>query len=131
MEKPPVIRLIYLYLFALVGLALVTIGGVRLVDMALRATVFTQADEEQRLWNRQPPMMPTVAPKREGIDAAADRAVIEQWERDYEEWRQAVAHIDPVMARRQRDAASSIGMIAIGLPLYLFHWGLIRRQMTP
>ena len=36
----PLIRTIYLYLFALLGLALLTIGGVRFVDMGLKAFVF-------------------------------------------------------------------------------------------
>ena len=49
MEKKthyPLIRTIYLYLFALLGLVLLTIGSIRFVDMALRAFVFTKADQE-------------------------------------------------------------------------------------
>ena len=38
------VRTIYLYLFALVGLALLTIGAVRFVAMGLKAFVFTKAD---------------------------------------------------------------------------------------
>jgi len=33
MEKYPLIRKIYLYLFTLVGLSLMVIGGVKLVDL--------------------------------------------------------------------------------------------------
>ncbi|GAG22415.1 unnamed protein product, partial [marine sediment metagenome] len=54
----PLVRTIYLYLFALVGLALLTIGAVRFVDMGLKAFVFTKAEELQRLYEAMPPLMP-------------------------------------------------------------------------
>ena len=54
----PLIRTLYLYFFALVGLILVTIGGVRFVDMALKAFIFTKAEERERLIKTAPPMVP-------------------------------------------------------------------------
>ena len=48
MEKHSLIRTIYLYLFACLGLVLLTIGGVRFLDMGLKAFVFTKAEQEQR-----------------------------------------------------------------------------------
>ena len=47
---------------------------------------------------------------------------------EYERWKEQVARIDPVRARREREAARSLAMILIGLPLYLFHWRIIRRE---
>jgi uncharacterized protein (UPF0248 family) len=44
-----IIRTIYLYIFALLGLVLVIIGGVRFVDMGLKAFVFTKAEEEDKM----------------------------------------------------------------------------------
>lgn len=44
MNKKELIRTIYIYIFSLVGLVLVTIGAVRLVDLGLKATIFTEAD---------------------------------------------------------------------------------------
>ncbi len=41
-----VIRTVYLYLFAVLGLVLVTIGGVGSVDMLLKGVVFRRADDE-------------------------------------------------------------------------------------
>ena len=54
----PLIRTLYLYFFALVGLILATIGGVRFVDMALKAFIFTKAEERERLISTAPPMVP-------------------------------------------------------------------------
>ena len=48
MGKHSLIRTIYLYLFACLGLVLLTIGGVRFLDMGLKAFVFTKAEQEQR-----------------------------------------------------------------------------------
>ena len=44
MNKYPLIRKIYLYLFALIGLVLITIGCVRLVGLGLKTYIFTKAD---------------------------------------------------------------------------------------
>ena len=48
MGKHSLIRTIYLYLFACLGLVLLTIGSVRFLDMGLKAFVFTKAEQEQR-----------------------------------------------------------------------------------
>lgn len=44
MNKYPLIRKIYLYLFALIGLVLITIGSVQLINLGLKVYVFTKAD---------------------------------------------------------------------------------------
>ncbi len=54
MEKHSLIRTIYLYLFACLGLVLLTIGGVRFLDMGLKAFVFTKAEQEQRYGTKPP-----------------------------------------------------------------------------
>ena len=56
MSVQPWVRTVYLYLFALVGLGLFTTGAVQLLDMGLRAAIFTQADSEERM--RSVPPMP-------------------------------------------------------------------------
>ena len=127
----PLIRTIYLYLFALVGLVLLTIGTVRFVDMGLKAFVFTQAEDMQRLY--QGPSMPYYPlgveklQEEEGL-SEEDKATIKQWLADYEDWKERRSKIDPVTAGRHRDASVSLAMILVGLPLYLFHWRIIKRE---
>ncbi len=133
MARQQWVRTVYLYLFAFVGLLLVTMGGVQFVSLALRATIFTQADAQERL--RMPPQ-PPFGPKGASVQTLAqneqlspeDRAVVQQWLQEYKQWQAESARIDPVRANREREAASALGMILVGLPLYLFHWRLIRRE---
>jgi len=132
-ERHPLVRTIYLYLFALVGLALLTIGAVRFVDMGLKAFVFTKAEELERLYQKMPPMMPyppeRIEELQEGEALSEDeKATIKRWAADYKDWRERRSKIDPVTARRHRDASINLAMILVGLPLYLFHWRIIRRE---
>lgn len=139
------IRTLYLYLFALVGLVLIAIGGVRLVDMALRALVFTEAEAEERLQMRQPIMPPPVRvdavrelAREEGEAgedgarppalSAEDRARLRDWLDAQDRWQAERAAIDPVRARRHRQAASALAFLLVGFPLYLYHWRLIRQE---
>lgn len=135
-KKNTLIRTIYLYTFSLVGLVLVVIGGVQLVDMGLRAWVFTQADEEQRIWQKQPPM-PVITEKR--VETAVkegkienltedEKMAMEQWLASYGTWKQQQETFDPVTSQRHRDAASALSFILVGLPLYLYHWRVIKRE---
>lgn len=133
MEKHSLIRTIYLYLFALVGLVLIIIGGVKFVDMGLKVFVFTQAEEEQRLIYKQPfsPPYPVqrIEEFQEGKELSKEeKAAIKQWLADYKDWQERRARIDPVTARRHRDASMNLALILVGLPLYLYHWRIIKRE---
>jgi hypothetical protein len=136
-EKPrPLIRTIYLYLFALVGLALLAIGTVRLVDLGMKALIFTQADQSQRIYARMPPSAPIPNEKIDKAQASADltpeeKAALKQWLVDYQTWQDAQAKLDPVQEQRQRDASTSLALLFVGLPLYLYHWGTIRKETPP
>lgn len=136
MNKYPLIRTVYLYLFALVGLTLLVIGGVRFIDMGLKAFIFTKADEEQRLNYKQPPM-PYPVEKIQSMANSSQTTVtltedekdnLKQWLSDYENWKAQRDALDPIVAQRHRDASFNLAMILVGLPLYLFHWRLIKRD---
>ncbi|MBI5913055.1 hypothetical protein HY839_01280 [Candidatus Azambacteria bacterium] len=137
-KKNTLIRTIYLYTFSLVGLVLVVIGGVRFVDMGLKAWVFTKADEEQRMWSKQPPM-PAITEKR--IETAVKEGKIEnltedekiamqEWLVMYANWKKNQEQFDPVVSQRQREAATALSFILVGLPLYLYHWRVIKREKS-
>lgn len=127
------IRWVYLYLFALLGLVLITIGSVQLVGLGLRTFVLTEADAEMRMhYAPEPPMR--MAPERlerlendTTLDPETIRA-LRQWAGDYERMAEARATIDPVKSRRQRDAAGAIALLLVGLPLYFYHWRIISRE---
>ena len=132
MPKISLIRAIYLYLLSLIGIILVLIGSSGFVSMGLRTFIFTHADDEQRLYRERPPK-PYGLPSAERIDGETravlrDSNAMRQWEEDYEAWRSRRNTIDPVQARRHREAASNLSFILVGLPVYLYHWRLARRD---
>ncbi len=129
------IRTIYLYLFTIVGLALLTAGGVRFVNMGLKAFVFTKADEPQRIQQKyytsvpMPIAVERVEKYQEGEELSAEeKATLKQWLEDYKKWQEESAKIDYVTSERHRDAATNLAMILVGLPLYLYHWFVIKRE---
>jgi hypothetical protein len=139
MNHYPLIRTIYLYLFALLGLVLLIIGGVRFVDMGLKAFVFTKAEEEQRLIYKQVPSVPYLVQrveksqqeteeKKEACLSEEEKAAIEQWLADYKDWQEKRSKIDYVAVKRHREASSNLAMILVGLPLYFYHWRIIKRE---
>lgn len=127
-------RMVYLYLVSLIGLLLITIGGIRLLDVALKALVFRQAEADERLGYIQPPMPYALerVERTQGIDSVAftaeERATLRQWLEEYRRWETQRNAVDPIVARRQRAASSSIAMIVFGLLIYPYHWRRIRKD---
>ena len=132
-KSDSIIRTIYLYLFALIGLAFLISGAVRFVDMGLKAFIFTKAEQEQKITFRQP-TMPYSVEKIEILQdneelSEEERVFIKEWLADYEEWKEESLSINYVDVQRHRDASSSLSMILVGLPLYLYHWEIIKRDV--
>lgn len=127
------VRVVYLYLFALVGLVMVTIGSAQMVGLGLRTWVLTEADSEMRIrWVPEPPMR--VAPDRVArleSDTTLDettRQALRDWAEDYRQMREERETVDPVRASRQRDLAGALSLLLVGFPLFFYHWGVIRRE---
>lgn len=98
------IRLTYLYLFAFVGLLTVVIGSVKLADLLMRMVVFKDADRYEY----------SVPALEEGPKFRQD-----------EMRRNAIREQNRA---RQRELSNSLAMIVVGLPLYLYHWAIIRKE---
>lgn len=139
MEKHSLVRTIYLYLFAIIGLTLLVIAGVSFINMGLKAYIFTKADDQMRIEYKQPPFsfIPIEKLNQIQADSVAGKQValsedqisgINQWLADYKNYLDTRAKINPVTTQRQQDASVNLAMIIIGLPLYLYHWGIIRRE---
>jgi len=133
MDKHSLIRTIYLYAFALLGLIFLCISGIRFLDMGLKAFVFTQADEQMKVEYSRP-VMPYSYEKIKGLEAGEvsltdeETAQIRQIIQEYENWEERSGEVDPVTSNRHRDASSSLAMILVGLPLYFYHWSVIKRE---
>lgn len=106
------IKRIYIYLFSAIGLVLVIIGGVQLINLGLKAWVFTKADVYYNY-----PMPKTALPEK------TDEAYQEPDPKELEEYQK-----NDLASRRQRQAASALAMIIVGAPLFLYHWRLARKR---
>lgn len=131
MEKNSLIKSIYLYTFSLLGLVLIVIGGVNFIDMALKAYVFTQAEQDS--YYRAPSVpynLELVESLKENESLTEEeRAVVQRWISDYERWEEENKDVDPLTSRRHERASKNLALILIGIPLYLYHWGLIRKEV--
>lgn len=129
------IRVVYYYLFALVGLVLVVISLVNGINLVLKMTIFQQADLDTYSYQKQPPTPASL--ERQAADLEnnkelnlkeTDKQEIQNWLADYRVWKEQQAKIDPIVAQRQREASNAIAMLIIGLPLFLFHFLMIRKE---
>jgi hypothetical protein len=133
--KHPLVRTIYLYLVALLGLVLLIVGGIRFMDMGLKVFVFTEAEKEETLYLRQPPVpcelyrVQDLEDGEEGQLSAEEKEMLRRWLSDYEDWQERMDQLDPVVARRQKEASRNLAMVLVGLPLYFYHWRIIRREL--
>lgn len=132
MGKHSLVRTIYLYLFACLGLVLLTIGAVRFLDMGFKAFIFTKAEQDQRYDTRPSPLVYPVEKIEELQDEEGlteeEKTAIKQWLVDYKSWQDSTSEVSYVTARRHQDASFNLSLILIGLPLYLYHWGIIKRE---
>jgi hypothetical protein len=134
LQKHSLIRTIYLYLFALVGLALLVVGVIRFIDMGLKIYVFTKADDPTRISHQRYYYSGPI--EIEKIEMAQDSEELTEEEieilkgflADYKEWEEKESQVDYLISQRQKDASNNLAMIIVGLPLYLYHWRLIRKE---
>lgn len=99
------LRLLYLYLFAFVGLLIVIVGSVRLVDLGLKTVVFKDADKYEYV-------VPGKTLDGTDVDPEVEKA---RMEREF-------------VRNRQREFSGAISMILVGLPVYAYHWRTIQRE---
>ena len=137
-SKPSLIRTIYLYLVSLVAIMMIVVAGVDLIDMGLKTWVFTKADQAEDF--RDFPSKPFLVDERGPVDEliACDetcklteeqRKALDRWVVEFEAY-QVDQKIDRTSARRQRDAAQDVSLLLIALPLFYFHWRIVRKEKT-
>lgn len=100
------IRLLYLYLFSFVGLFITIIGSVQLVDLGLKTYVFKVTN---RVYYPEP-----------RLEGQAQLSIEELDERNQAE----------ESNQRKRQMSNSLAMIAVGIPVYLYHWQTIKKEKS-
>ncbi len=133
-QKHGLVRTIYLYLFALVGLALLVVGVVRFLDMGLKVFVFTHADDPEKIQRNYYYSFPIPVEKLQSSDIATiltddEELVLKNFLENYKKWQEEEAKIDYLGSKRQKEASTNLALILVGLPLYLYHWRTIRKDI--
>lgn len=113
----PLIRTIYLYLFALVGLAMMIVGTARLVDLGMKEYVF-HVDETSYYYERPMPVMP---------GEKASEMSAEEKEKYKKE--QLVVEKKRAKERKKKDLSEILSLIIVGLPVWMYHWRIIQRDI--
>ncbi|MCD6270682.1 hypothetical protein J7J23_02825 [bacterium] len=143
MKSDSIIRTVYLYLFALLGLVLITIGLVKLIDLGLKNFIFKKAD--QPTYKLAPPL-PVIG--QNGAIGPSDfekiakscssstslskeqQKFLVEWISDYKEWKEGNLSSEEIKSIKNQSTASfAFSLIIVGLPLYLYHWAIIKREI--
>ncbi len=98
------IRLLYLYLFAFVGLFTTIIGSVQLVDLGLKTYVFKVSN---RAYYPDPMLEGKSALSVEELDKR---------------------HQEEESNQRKRQMSNSLALILVGVPVYAYHWKTIKKE---
>lgn len=106
------IRLLYLYLFSFIGLLIAVIGAVQIVDLWIKVYVFKGADRFDY------PIPANIYPS-DGQKVVYSDQEIEQQKKQQE---------TETQRQRQRQASTALAMLIVGLPLYKYHWRLIKKD---
>lgn len=102
------LRLLYLYLFSFVGLIITIIGSVQIIDLGLKTYVFKVSEFSYF----EEPIMAPDGKLQPGISAQEQKARFESEQAN----------------QRKRQLSTSLSMIVVGVPLYLYHWKTIKKE---
>lgn len=117
-------------------------GPFRFIEMGLKAFVFTEFERQERLMHQMfhapysfPMSIVEIGKNQQKIEeekeiclTETEKEIFDRWSADYRRWEEKRMEIDPVAVRRHQEASSNLAMILIGLPLYLYHWAIIKRE---
>lgn len=104
------LRLLYLYLFSFVGLLITVIGSIQILDLGLKTYVFKVSEYS---YYAEPVMAPDGKTTGISVEEQKQRNELEQ------------------ANQRKRQLSTSLSMILVGIPLYLYHWRTIKKESVP
>ncbi len=115
--KSSLIKNIYLYLVSFVALMMVVFSVADVVNTVLRTYVFTKADDIYYY------ATPCAGPAVETKTTSSTQADCEkQRETDMAQNKRNNE------SQKQRDLVRDISFIVVGIPLFIFHWRILRRK---
>ena len=123
------VRTFYLYVVSLLSLIFLAIGIGNLANTTLKATIFKEAEKrDYSVCYSYPYYISSVDLKNlEGLTVNQNEK-IESMIRDYEAWQETNTGESCFRSERENRIVNSLTMILIALPLYIFHWAIIKKE---
>jgi hypothetical protein len=134
-QERSVIRPTYFYFVALAALIMMVVAGGFLINLGLKTWVFPSAGQADKLQTSTlTPIMAT--PEGEAVKSMVscgsacglDQETVDlanRWQIDYDAWN---AEISQNVNNTQRQAATSIPFVLVGIPLFWYHWSVVRKE---
>ncbi len=138
-EDKKVIRPTYYYFISLASLIMIVIAGGMLINLALKVWVFPTANDNDRYiettsiakeFNEKAPVQSIINCGEACELEDGTITLAEQWIVDYEEWEDMNNFGKASYNNNQRDAASSIPFVIVGIPLFWYHWNIARSKKS-
>ncbi len=117
--KSGVIRNIYLYLVSFVALMMIIFSTADLINIALKTYIFPKADDYYSYY--EPictPAAPTDATSTANVKGETCISKEEQEKRSKEQ----------LVRQRQNSLVRDISMILVAVPVFAYHWMIIRKK---
>ena len=120
MSKSQIIKTVYFYLVSLIALMMVVFSTADLINLGLKTWVFPKADLNEY---REPPCSYMIVkdPGMIETDEAYQQRIADCEKNQLSE--------DEARAiRNQKSAVRDLSFLFVGIPLFLYHWVIIRRE---
>lgn len=108
----------YLYAVSFVALMMIVFSAADLVNTVLRVYIFKQADRNFYSYGTIP--CPKVEITASGTQPKVPPCISPEEQKRIDEQNAA--------AQRERDLVRDISFLIIGIPLFLFHWRIVKKQ---
>ncbi len=133
--KPGPLRSSYFYLVAFTGLIGLVVSGAMLVNLGLKRVTGLQSDAG----SRSAPSMVVPPYEQNGVKSIVncaekcgftedDTTLAAQWLADYDAWQKSGANQYPPANSVHTDLANLIPVVLVSLPLFLYHFIVVRRE---
>lgn len=132
-SEPRVVRSVYFYYAAFAGLVMAVVAGALLVNVALKAV--TGVGDSPNPGNVRPLLVqdPNVAILKSVTACQAqcgftttENQLAQQWQNDYQIMQNRITGVGT--SKAQGDLAIYLPLLAVGVPLFLFHFAQARRE---
>jgi hypothetical protein len=104
----------YLYLVSTISLIITVVGAIMLINLALKAWVFTKADQNYYSY----PCSQNVGADDKPVPC--DQSTIDAEHKQDDENR---------ASQRQNTAAQALAMIIVATPVWFYHWKMARKEV--